>query len=132
MCVCVRVAAAVWVRAGAGDVSARDIWDTAADMNTPKWIPKHSADVLELFSDARQLERDLRVLGKKFATNVNLSLPDYYVSVRNLQRADTPTENPKAQTHKSINIICSHAMPLIHTRTTCKLHVPIIRQWRVQ
>lgn len=97
MCVCVRVAAAVWVRAGVGDVSARDIWDTAAGMNTPKWIPKHSADVLELFSDARQLERDLRVLGKKFATNVNLSLPDYYVSVRNLQRADdTAHREPKS------------------------------------
>lgn len=51
-------------------------------MNTPKWIPKHSADILELFTEARQLERDLRVLGKKFATNLNLSLPDYYVSDR--------------------------------------------------
>lgn len=49
-------------------------------MNTPKWIPKHSADMLQLFSDAPQLERELRMLGKKFATNVNLNMPDYYVS----------------------------------------------------
>lgn len=69
-------------------------------MNTPKWIPRHSADVLELFSDARQLERDLRVLGKKFATNVNLGLPDYYVSVRSeLRGYQTPTENTQKRRH---------------------------------
>lgn len=55
-------------------------------MNTPKWIPKHSADILEVFSDARQLECDLRVLGKKFATNVNINLPDYYVSKTNKKK----------------------------------------------
>lgn len=50
-------------------------------MNTPKWIPKHSEETLRLFDESRQLERDLRVLGKRFATNVNLNLPDYYVSL---------------------------------------------------
>lgn len=49
-------------------------------MNTPKWIPKHSEETLRLFDEARQMERDLRVLGKRFATNVNFNLPDYYVS----------------------------------------------------
>lgn len=49
-------------------------------MNTPKWIPKHSNDILQLLEDTRYLERDLRILGKKFSSNINLNLPDYYVS----------------------------------------------------
>lgn len=53
-------------------------------MNTPKWIPKQNNEVFKLFEQTRHLERDLRVLGKKFATDVNLDLPDYYVSIPNL------------------------------------------------
>lgn len=49
-------------------------------MNTPKWIPKHSNDVVKLFEQSKQLERDFRMLGKKFATDINFDLPDYYVS----------------------------------------------------
>ncbi|XP_055677642.1 uncharacterized protein LOC129786566 isoform X2 [Lutzomyia longipalpis] len=47
-------------------------------MNTPKWIPKHNQDTMKLFESTRQLERDLKVLAKKFATDINLDLPDYY------------------------------------------------------
>lgn len=50
-------------------------------MNTPKWIPKHSNEVLRLFEDSRCLIRDFRVLGKKYSTDVNLSLPDYFVRI---------------------------------------------------
>lgn len=50
-------------------------------MNTPKWIPKHSDEVLKLFEDTRCLIRDLRVLGKKFSTDINPVLPDYYVNI---------------------------------------------------
>lgn len=50
-------------------------------MNTPKWIPKHSEEILKLFEESRFLERNLRVLGNKYSTDINLNLPDYYVSV---------------------------------------------------
>ncbi|XP_059621135.1 uncharacterized protein LOC132264825 [Phlebotomus argentipes] len=47
-------------------------------MNTPKWIPKHNQDTVKLFENTRQLERDFKVLSKKFATDINVDLPDYY------------------------------------------------------
>lgn len=50
------------------------------NMNTPKWIPKLNDEVVRLFEQARNLERDFRVLGKMFTTDINVDLPDYYVS----------------------------------------------------
>lgn len=49
-------------------------------MNTPKWIPKPNNDITKLFDQTRQIERDFRILGKKYATDINLNFPDYYVS----------------------------------------------------
>jgi hypothetical protein len=49
-------------------------------MNTSKWLPKQHIEVIKLFDQTRQLEREFRILGKKFATDINLDLPDYYVS----------------------------------------------------
>lgn len=50
-------------------------------MNTSKWLPKQHHEVVKLFEQTRALEREFRVLGKKFATDINLDLPDYYVSM---------------------------------------------------
>lgn len=50
-------------------------------MNTTKWLPKQHHEVVKLFDQTRALEREFRVLGKKFATDINLDLPDYYVSI---------------------------------------------------
>lgn len=52
----------------------------ANNMNTPKWIPKLNDEIVQLFEQTRNLERDFRVLGKKFTTDINVDLPDYYVS----------------------------------------------------
>lgn len=49
-------------------------------MNTPKWIPKLNNEIVKLFDQTRNLERDFRVLGKKFTTDINMDLPDFYVS----------------------------------------------------
>lgn len=49
-------------------------------MNTPKWIPKINDEIVKFFEQTRNLERDFRVLGKKFTTDINVDLPDYYVS----------------------------------------------------
>lgn len=49
-------------------------------MNTPKWIPKLNDEIVKLFEQTRNLERDFRVLGKRFTTDINVDLPDYYVS----------------------------------------------------
>lgn len=50
-------------------------------MNISKWLPKQHYEVIKLFDQTRALEREFRVLGKKFATDINLDLPDYYVSM---------------------------------------------------
>ena len=34
-----------------------------------------------IFMETRNIERELRILGKKFATNINYKAPDYYVSL---------------------------------------------------
>lgn len=34
----------------------------------------------KIFTETRNIERELRILGKKFATNINYKNPDYYVS----------------------------------------------------
>lgn len=36
----------------------------------------------KIFTQTRNIERELRILGKKFATNINYKNPDYYVSFR--------------------------------------------------
>ena len=51
-------------------------------MNTSKWLPKQHIEVVKLFEQTRALEREFKILGKKFATDINLDLPDYYVSDR--------------------------------------------------
>lgn len=50
-------------------------------MNISKWLPKQNNDIIKIFEQNRQLERSFRVLGKKFATDINLDLPDYYVCI---------------------------------------------------
>lgn len=49
-------------------------------VNLTKWLPKQHNDRLKLFQESRALVRNLRALGKKFATEINVDLPDYYVS----------------------------------------------------
>lgn len=50
------------------------------NVNLTKWLPKQHNDRLKLFQESRALVRNLRALGKKFATEINVDLPDYYVS----------------------------------------------------
>lgn len=50
-------------------------------VNLTKWLPKQHNDRLKLFQESRALVRNLRALGKKFATEINVDLPDYYVSL---------------------------------------------------
>lgn len=49
-------------------------------MNIAKWLPKQNNDMNKIFTETRNIERELRILGKKFATNINYKNPDYYVS----------------------------------------------------
>ncbi|KAL9697043.1 hypothetical protein quinque_000484 [Culex quinquefasciatus] len=56
-------------------------------MNISKWLPKQHYEVIKLFDQTRALEREFRVLGKKFATDINLDLPDYYEFERLLQQS---------------------------------------------
>ncbi|XP_058825246.1 uncharacterized protein LOC131685499 [Topomyia yanbarensis] len=56
-------------------------------MNTSKWLPRQHHEVVKLFDQTRTLEREFRVLGKKFATDINLDLPDYYEFERLLQQS---------------------------------------------
>ncbi|XP_055644954.1 uncharacterized protein LOC129780574 isoform X2 [Toxorhynchites rutilus septentrionalis] len=56
-------------------------------MNISKWLPKQHHEVVKLFDQTRALEREFRVLGKKFATDINLDLPDYYEFERLLQQS---------------------------------------------
>lgn len=50
-------------------------------MNIAKWLPKQNNDMNKIFTHTRNIERELRILGKKFATNINYKNPDYYVSL---------------------------------------------------
>lgn len=34
----------------------------------------------KIFTETRNIERELRIMGKQFATNINYKNPDYYVS----------------------------------------------------
>lgn len=54
-------------------------------MNIAKWLPKQNNDMNKIFTETRIIERELRILGKKFATNINYKKPDYYVTNWNLQ-----------------------------------------------
>ncbi|CAO1395618.1 unnamed protein product [Diamesa serratosioi] len=47
-------------------------------MNISKWLPKKNNDINRIFMETRNIERELRILGKKFATNINYKAPDYY------------------------------------------------------
>lgn len=51
-----------------------------SNSNISKWIPRQNNDLNKIFNETRKIERELKVLGKKFATNINFNLPDYYVS----------------------------------------------------
>lgn len=53
-------------------------------MNISKWLPKQNNDMNKIFTETRNIERELRILGKMFATNINYKNPDYYVSVINV------------------------------------------------
>uniref|UniRef100_A0A336MAF7 CSON014299 protein n=1 Tax=Culicoides sonorensis TaxID=179676 RepID=A0A336MAF7_CULSO len=56
-------------------------------VNLTKWLPKQHNDRLRLFQESRGLVRNLRALGKKFATEINVDLPDYYEFERLLQQS---------------------------------------------
>lgn len=51
-----------------------------AAMNIAKWLPKQNNDMNKIFTETRNIERELRIMGKQFATNINYKNPDYYVS----------------------------------------------------
>lgn len=55
-------------------------------MNIAKWLPKQNNDMNKIFTQTRNIERELRILGKKFATNINYKNPDFYVSRANRER----------------------------------------------
>jgi hypothetical protein len=42
---------------------------------------KQDNEITKLFDSSRHTERELRIYGKKFVTDINLDLPDYYVSI---------------------------------------------------
>jgi hypothetical protein len=50
--------------------------------NKSKWFPKASLQQTndKVFGRTRNIERELRMLGNKFTTNINFNLLDYYVS----------------------------------------------------
>lgn len=50
--------------------------------NRSKWFPKASLHQTndKVFGKTRNIERELRMLGNKFITNINFNLLDYYVS----------------------------------------------------
>jgi hypothetical protein len=53
------------------------------NMNISKWLPRTNNDLNKIFNESRKVITELRILGKKFATNINpTDLPDYYVSMR--------------------------------------------------
>ncbi|XP_053696391.1 uncharacterized protein LOC128743756 [Sabethes cyaneus] len=56
-------------------------------MNTSKWLPRQHHEVVKLFDQTRTVEREFRILGKRFATDINLDLPDYYEFERLLQQS---------------------------------------------
>ncbi|XP_055382407.1 uncharacterized protein LOC129612681 [Condylostylus longicornis] len=45
---------------------------------TPKWAPKHSNDIIKLFGKTKEIEFELKFLAKKFSTDINLDLLDFY------------------------------------------------------
>lgn len=51
-------------------------------MNTPKWLQKNSLEANHLFNQVRQIELEFQQLGRRFSTEVNLSVPDIYVNTR--------------------------------------------------
>jgi hypothetical protein len=50
--------------------------------NISKWFPKVSSQQTndKVFGRTRAIERELKILAKKFSTNINFNLLDYYVS----------------------------------------------------
>lgn len=50
--------------------------------NISKWFPKVSQQQTndKVFKETRNIERELKMLGNKFTTNINFNLLDYYVS----------------------------------------------------
>lgn len=62
-------------------------------MNIAKWLPKQNNDMNKIFTQVKMLERELRILGKKFATNINYKNPDLYVSSAECVAVDALTTN---------------------------------------
>lgn len=48
-------------------------------MNTPKWLQKNSQESQHLFYQVRATERKFQLLGRRYSTEINLSVPDFYV-----------------------------------------------------
>jgi hypothetical protein len=50
--------------------------------NISKWFPRVSTQQVndKVFHRTRTIERELKILAKKFSTNINFNLLDYYVS----------------------------------------------------
>jgi len=63
-------------------------------MNISKWLPKQNNDMNKIFTETRNIERELRILGKMFATNINYKNPDYYVSMEALVTVWLPFPSP--------------------------------------
>lgn len=48
--------------------------------NIAKWLPKQNNDMNKIFTETRNIERELRILGKMFATNINYTQNTEHVS----------------------------------------------------
>lgn len=48
-------------------------------MNTPKWLQKNSIESQNLFNQVRIIEQRFQLLGRRFSTEINLTVPDFYV-----------------------------------------------------
>lgn len=49
-------------------------------MNTPKWLQKNSIEAQNLFNQVRKIEQEFQLLGRRFTSEINLSVPDFYVN----------------------------------------------------
>lgn len=59
---------------------ARDHKIVKEAMNTPKWLQKNSVEAQNLFNQVRKIEQEFQLLGRRFTTEINLSVPDFYVN----------------------------------------------------
>jgi hypothetical protein len=75
-------------------------------MNTPKWMVKQDNEIIKMFDQTRHIERELRVFGKKFVTDINLDLPDYYVSTYTIRLELGSAHNCGSNSHQVVQKMC--------------------------